>query len=344
MTYDSIQALQSALKESAVQGSVHVQVTQNLTKTTKTGKPYLELTFGDVGGTLTFKVWDNAPWHGAFVGLKENDAVEIFGNWQMSDYGVEISAADVRALSPEEEDALLTGSAETRTRQQAAWDDITALTDTIHDPRLNTLCRTFLDSFTARFRRSGAARRMHHARRGGLLEHTAGTMRAADAICAAYPELNRDLVLTGALLHDCGKMAENAYEEHSLTMPYSLSGELLGHITIGIELVNTLWKAIVAEHKAEWAALTPSTDHVRLHLLHLLASHHGTLEYGSPVVPKTPEALALHHADDLDAKMEMFRAAYESSPELSDHVLQGKFPLPNSVKPLLHFAPDSSAE
>lgn len=344
MTYDSIQALQSALKESAVQGSVHVQVTQNLTKTTKTGKPYLELTFGDVGGTLSFKVWDNAPWHGAFVGLKENDAVEIFGNWQMSDYGVEISAADVRALSPEEEDALLTGSAETRARQQAAWDDITALADTIHDPRLNTLCRTFLDSFTARFRRSGAARKMHHARRGGLLEHTAGTMRAADAICAAYPELNRDLVLTGALLHDCGKMAENAYEEHSLTMPYSLSGELLGHITIGIELVNTLWKAIVAEHKEEWAALTPSTDHVRLHLLHLLASHHGTLEYGSPVVPKTPEALALHHADDLDAKMEMFRAAYESAPALSDHVLQGKFPLSNSVKPLVSFKHPDSAE
>lgn len=334
MTYDSIQALQTALKDSAVQGSIHAQVTRHLTKATKGGKPYLEIVLGDVDGSLSFKVWDNAPWHAAFAALQETAAVEVFGNWQMSDYGVELSSADVRTLSPEEEEALLSGSAETRARQQAAWEEMTALADSLRDPRLHALCHTFLTRFELRFRRSGAARRMHHARRGGLAEHTAGTMRAANAICTAYPALNRDLVLTGALLHDCGKMAENAYEEHSFTMPYSLSGELLGHITIGIELVNTLWKELLSEHREEWATLTPATDHVRLHLLHLLASHHGTLEYGSPVVPKTPEALALHHADDLDAKMEMFRDAYETAPALSDHVLQGKFPMPNTVKPL----------
>lgn len=337
MRFDSINQLLSAAKETAVQGSVHAQVTQSLTKTTKAGKPYLELTFADTDGMFTLKVWDNAPWRGAFAALKQNDAVEIFADWSTSDYGLEGASLDIRMLTAEEEETLLTGSAETRARQDAAWQSVNELTETLQDPRLRALCRLFLDNFAARFRRSGAARKMHHARRGGLVEHSAGVMRAADAICSAYPQLNRDLVLTGALLHDCGKMAENAYEEHSFTMPYGLSGELLGHITIGIELVNTLWKSLVAAHKTEWASLTPATDHVRLHLLHLLASHHGTQEYGSPVVPKTPEALALHHADDLDAKMEMFRAAYESGNALSDHVLQGKFPLPNTVKPLGRF-------
>lgn len=339
MRFDSINQLTAAAKETAVQGSVHAQVTQSLTKTTKAGKPYLELTFADTEGSFTLKIWDNAPWRAAFAALQVNAAVELFADWSTSDYGLEAASLDLRMLTPEEEEALLTGSAETRARQDAAWDSINTLADSLHDPRLRALCRLFLGSFAARFRRSGAARKMHHARRGGLIEHTAGTMRAADAICSAYPALNRDLVLTGALLHDCGKMAENAYEEHSFTMPYGLSGELLGHITIGIELVNSLWKSLVAEHKAEWASLTPSTEHVRLHLLHLLAAHHGTLEYGSPVVPKTPEALALHHADDLDAKMEMFRAAYESGTALSEHVLQGKFPLPNTVKPLAGFEP-----
>lgn len=340
MTFDSVNQLLAAAKSSVVQGCVHVQVTQTLPKTTKNGKPYLELTFADVSGSFSLKIWDNAPWHGAFAALQVNEAVELFANWSLSEYGMEPSGLDVRPLSPEEEEALLTGSPETRALQQRAWEDINRLCDSLNDPRLRALCRCFLDTFAVRFRRSGAARKMHHARRGGLLEHTAGTMRAAAAICTAYPQLNRDLVLTGALLHDCGKMSENAYEEHTFTMPYGLSGELLGHITIGIELVNSLWKSLAAKHKEEWAELTPSTDHVRIHLLHLLAAHHGTQEYGSPVVPKTPEALALHHADDLDAKMEMFRSAYESGTELSDHVIQGKFPLPNAVKPL----PPVSAE
>lgn len=337
MQFDSINHLTAAAKEGTVQGSVHAQVTQALTKTTKTGKPYLEITFADTEGNFTLKIWDNAPWRAAFAALQPNNAVELFADWSMSDYGVEAASLDLRMLTPAEEEALLIGSSETRARQEAAWEAINTLADSLQDPRLHALCRLFLDNFAVRFRRSGAARKMHHARRGGLVEHTAGTMRAADAICAAYPTLNRDLVLTGALLHDCGKMVENAYEEHSFTMPYGLGGELLGHITIGIELVNSLWKSLVAEHKTEWASLTPATEHVRLHLLHLLAAHHGTQEYGSPVVPKTPEALALHHADDLDAKMEMFRAAYESATALSDHVLQGKFPLPNAVKPLAGF-------
>lgn len=334
--YGSLNELNTAAAE-LVQGAVRVQVTQIITKTTKTGKPYLEATFADVEGSLTFKVWDNAPWHPAIAPLQPNDAVELSGNWLVGQYGMEASDLDVRSLTAEEEEQMLAGSPELVARQQRDWECIQALTATIADPRLQALCATLLSTFGTRFRRSGAARKMHHARRGGLVEHTAGVMRTADALCRVYPQLNRDLVLTGALFHDCGKMWENTYEEHSFVMPYSLMGELMGHITTGIELINKLWSGLMAEHREEWRALTPASDQVRLHLLHLIASHHGTLEYGSPVVPKTPEALALHHADDVDAKMEMFRYGYETAPAVSDHVQQPKFPLGNIVTPLPAF-------
>lgn len=338
-TFSSVQELNAAAAAEPVQGAVRVQVSQILNKTTKNGKPYLEAAFSDVEGTLTFKVWDNAPWHPAVVVLKPQSAVEIAGNWQQSQYGMEASELEIRPLTAEEEELLLAGSPELAARQQEAWQEIQRLTGTLQDPRLRELCLLFLDTFAVRFRRSGAARKMHHARRGGLAEHTAGVMRAADALCSVYPTLNRDLVLTGALFHDCGKMWENTYEEHSFVMPYNLTGELMGHITMGIEIVNRLWAQLVAARKEEWKTLTPSTEHVRFHLLHLIASHHGSLEYGSPVIPKTPEALALHHADDMDAKMEMFRSSYESAVMLSDHVVQAKFPLPNVVKPLPSFEP-----
>ena len=119
-------------------------------------------------------------------------------------------------------------------------------------------------------------------------------------------------------------------------MPYSEAGELLGHIPLGIELFNNLWKRIMALPEAEsWKTLDPASPDVRMHLLHLIASHHGELAFGSPVFPKTPEAVALHYIDNLDAKLEMFRGAYETSEALAPKVLQRKAPLPaNVVLPL----------
>ena len=240
---------------------------------------------------------------------------------------------------------MLSGSNELRSLQQKDWEAITHLCSTIKDPRFSTLCRTFLEQYEGRFRRAAAARGYHHARRGGLVEHTAGVMRTAAALCEAYPKLNRDLLLTGALLHDCGKMWENGYAEHALAMAYTDVGELLGHITLGIEVVNKLWSSICTEtRRAEWEVINPPTEQARLHLLHLIASHHGSLEFGSPVPPKTPEAFALNHADDLDAKLEMMRGAYETSPALSSHIRQRKAPLPGNVAdPLPRVSTTSSA-
>ncbi len=339
MTFDSITRLNADAASTMVQGTILAQVARKTEKTTKTGKPYLEIQFSDVAGSVTLKAWDNAPHHPAFRALNEGDTAAITARWQLGEYGMDAADIDLRPLTPEEEETLLAGGAEMCRLQQAAWQEIVALVDSMADPRLAALSRSLLEGFEGRFRRAAAARGYHHARRGGLVEHTAGVMRVADAFCRAYPQLNRDLLLAGALFHDCGKMWENPYPEKGLTMPYTDAGELLGHITLGIELINKLWASLLTpERKEKWAALVPASEQVRLHLLHLIAAHHGELEYGSPVVPKTPEALALNQADNMDARMEMFRGAYETSPALSARVRQRKLPLPgNVVTPLPHF-------
>jgi 3'-5' exoribonuclease len=168
------------------------------------------------------------------------------------------------------------------------------------------------------------------------VEHVAQMMRSAEALATAYHHLNRDLLLAGVLFHDCGKLWENAYLADGFVMPYEERGELLGHITIGIELVNRLWReAADSPASATWADLRPTTEEVRLHLLHLIASHHGELAFGSPVVPKTPEAVVLHHVDNIDAKLEMFAEGYATSASLAKNVFERRRPLTgNLVRPL----------
>ncbi len=329
----SINTLLARLAETTeVQASVAAQLVQKTTRTTKNGKPYLEAHFADTEGTLIIKIWETVAWYHELQAANPGTGFMISALWHTTPYGPDPTELMFRPLKPAEEEAMLTGSEKLREVQQKAWGTITQLLPTIEDPRLSTLCRVFFEQYEDRFRRAAAARGYHHARRGGLVEHTAGVMRNAAALCEANPQLNRDLLLVGALFHDCGKMWENGYGEHTLVMPYTDLGELLGHIALGIEVVNKLWSVICTEERrAEWDKLSPPTEQVRLHLLHLIASHHGSLEFGSPVPPKTPEAFALNHADDLDAKLEMMRGAYESSPALSAHIRQRKAPLPGNV-------------
>ena len=134
------------------------------------------------------------------------------------------------------------GSAELLAKQNADFDYIREVASTVRDPRLQGLCARFLDQFGERFRKTAAARRNHHARRGGLVEHVAQMMRAALALNTVYTSLNRDLLIAGVLFHDCGKLWENHCSDTSFAMPFSSVGELLGHIPIGMELVNKLWR------------------------------------------------------------------------------------------------------
>ena len=116
------------------------------------------------------------------------------------------------------------------------------------------------------------------------------------------------------------------------------------HIPLGIELVNKLWNDLLASQQAEeWKTLKPSTEMTRLHLLHLIGSHHGEYQFGSPVLPKTPEAIVLHHVDNIDAKLEMMFTTYATSPLLGRNIYERQRPLPvNLVRPLDHFEPQRS--
>jgi 3'-5' exoribonuclease len=121
-------------------------------------------------------------------------------------------------------------------------------------------------------------------------------------------------------------------------MSYDERGELVGHISIGLELVNAFWRKLSAENAEAWKNLVPASEDVRLHLLHLIGAHHGEMEFGSPVAPKTPEAMALHYIDNLDARLEMFAGGYATARPLAPRIFDRVRPLPgNLVKSLEKF-------
>ena len=237
----------------------------------------------------------------------------------------------MRPLTAQEKDELLRGPAELRAKQDADWKFISETNAKIRDPRLRGLAETFVKEFGDRFRRTAAARKYHHARRGGLVEHTAQMMRVAAEIAPLYPQLNVDLLLTGILFHDCGKLWENALPENGFVMGYDELGELVGHISIGIEVVNALWRKLSAENSESWKNFSPPAEDVRVHLLHMVASHHGEKEFGSPVEPRTPEAMTLHYIDNLDARLEMFAAGYTTAKPLAPRIFERVWPLPGNL-------------
>jgi 3'-5' exoribonuclease len=316
---------------------VHAQVEQKAEKKTSGGAPYVELRLADAADSIVWRVFDNSPVFIEAGGLARGAFIEVAAHWiDTGKYGLEPKQPHLRLLSEEERQALLNGDPDLASRQAADYEEIVRFTREIHDPRLKLLCAMFLEKHGERFQRTAAARRNHHARRGGLVEHVAQMMRCAAAICGVYPGLNRDLMLAGVLFHDCGKLWENVHAENSFAQPFTLMAEMLGHIPLGMEVVNKLWRELMERPEAaEWAQLEPPSDAVRLHLLHLIASHHGALEFGSPVLPKTPEAVALHHVDNIDAKLEMFRKAYEGGRELAAGIIEKFSPWPvNIVVPL----------
>ncbi|MEP6956483.1 MAG: HD domain-containing protein, partial [Chthoniobacterales bacterium] len=264
---------------------------------------------------------------------------------QHHQYGLDAKRWTVRALTAQETGELLQGPPELRAKQAADWKHIVSCIGALSDPRLRALGEAFLADWGDRFRRTAGARSYHHARRGGLVEHTAQMMRLAGQIAPLYPQLNVDLLLAGILFHDSGKLWENHLPETGFTMAFDERGELMGHISIGLELVNSLWRKVQGgPGAAGWEILKPASEDVRLHLLHLIGSHHGELQFGSPVSPKTPEAMALNYIDNLDARMEMFTAGYLVAKPVADRIYERVRPLPgNLVKPLEKFAPAAPA-
>ncbi len=336
----TIATLKRAAASGKVEARLHAQIDTLTRKETKDGKPYWELVAADGEGKITLRAWSDGPAYAVCEHLSPSTFIEVAGEFATSQgFGVDARRWTARELTLEERDAVLGGSAEVRAKQTADFEHICAVAAGLGDPRLRALAALFLEEYGERFRRAAAARGNHHARRGGLVEHVAQMMRSADAIAGAYPALHRDVLLAGVLFHDCGKLWENGLPADGFVMPFDELGELLGHITIGIEVVNKLWTRLQASQQAaEWKALVPRSEDVRLHLLHLLAAHHGELQFGSPVPPKTPEAWVLHYVDNLDAKLEMMAAAYANSKALAPRIRERAWPLPgNLVLPLTRF-------
>jgi 3'-5' exoribonuclease len=164
------------------------------------------------------------------------------------------------------------------------------------EPNLRTLIECFLidDEFIRKFTAAPAGIRHHHAYQGGLLEHVVNMLNVADRIAEFYPEVDRDLLLTGIFLHDIGKIDELSFDR---AFTYSDEGQLVGHLVLGVE--------ILARKVAKVSDLTgePFPAELHLRLRHMILSHHGTPEFGAVKVPMTPEAVALHYLDSLDAKV-----------------------------------------
>lgn len=332
----SIASLLQAAGEKPLLAVVLVQLQSRTARVTKANKPYLELVFADSTGHFALKFWSDSSSYHEVETIEEGSVLRLEGRWTQNQYGLESRDLEIQHADGSTIDDFFAGDAELREKQDRDFAQIKQLCTSIDDPRLHDLCEAFLDQMGERFRRTAAAKKNHHARRGGLVEHVAQMMRAADALCGVYPQLNRDLMIAGVLFHDCGKLWENSYPKQGFVQTLSVVGEMMGHIPLGIELVNKLWHEIAeSEEAAEWKELVPPSEEVRLHLLHLIGSHHGQYEFGSPVLPRTPEAFALHYIDNLDAKLEMVKDCYAQSAQLAPGIYERMFPLPtNLVRPL----------
>jgi 3'-5' exoribonuclease len=292
-------------------GTLPVQLGRVTAKTTAKGAPYLDVEIGDSTCVATLKFWQDTQ---AFRVAKESGPgfYRISGEFFKGDYGLECSDPRLAAMGDVEVEEFLQGG---EIGKESTKENLDFILDTVREMEVLPL-KTFMGDLLGRkavierLVRSAAARRNHHARRGGLLAHTSSMLRVAKSVCPCYPLVVPDLVYCGVICHDLGKIVEN--DTGSGFVPQlSVTGELLGHINVAIEMVNRQWK--------ESAAGTPEAfsgkhaDLWRQHLLHLVASHHGTKEWGSPVTPKTPEAQLLHAIDNLDAKIEMFSDIYAAA-------------------------------
>jgi 3'-5' exoribonuclease len=333
----SIEELKQRPVSDHARAAVKGQIDSVVEKQTREQKPYIEISLRDLTAGFVLRVWSDHPSYLFAQGLRSGSFVEVEGEFSISPaFGLEARNWTIRHLTAAEQAELLAGPSDVREKQELDYSTIRSFADSIRDPRLRSLSIMFLDEFGDRLRRAAGARNYHHARRGGLVEHVAQMMRTADLLVVAYPQLNRDLLLAGILFHDSGKLWENCYQKESFVMSYDVIGELIGHIPIGIELVNRLWfKLKQTEEFAGWNALSPDSDSVRLHLIHLIAAHHGERQFGSPIEPKTPEAIALHMIDNLDAKLEMMFCAYHSGRRLGAEIIERVRPLAgNLVQPL----------
>jgi 3'-5' exoribonuclease len=269
------------------------------------GGAYLSLRLTDRTGQCEAKMWDNfeACADSFQAGEIIKAQVEVSG-WNGRP---QLTIKKLRKAAAEEY-SLADFQPHTTLSIGDLWAKLNAFVDSFTDPFLQQLVRSFLDDpeIAALLRTAPAAKYLHHAWIGGLLEHIVSLLGLCDRVLPHYPQVHRDLVMTGAILHDIGKLEELRW---SMNFDYTLEGQLLGHITLGIGMI---------ERKT--ANIPGFPPRLRLLVEHIVISHHGKYEFGSPKLPMTPEAILFHYLDDLDAKM------YSVRTELDRSAQQGRGP------------------
>jgi 3'-5' exoribonuclease len=270
-------------------------------RSTRTGDPYLEILLADRTGTLPARAWAEATQRYASQ-FDEGEFVYVEARSETYRGNLQLIVESIRRMTPAERDcaqlpgfdpALLVPTTEQDVDKM--WSDITALAESVESEPLRQLTLDLLNRHEAEFKEFPAAASKHHAYIGGLLEHTLEVAEGVSTYAERNPALGirRDLAVAGAILHDIGKLVEF---ENPIAVSYTLRGQLIGHLLLGRDMIR---EAALAR---TWA--DPRTPDL---LEHILISHHGELQYAAAMVPKTPEAIAVYHFDNLSAKLNMIR-------------------------------------
>ena len=266
-------------------------------RTTREGKQFLRMELGDRTGTVEARMWDGFERDAATFG--RDDFVKVQARVESYRNKLQVSIDKIRRAEPQEVDApdFFPHTAEDIEKLFAALCGFVA---GVANPWLRRLLESVLQDpeIVPQFKRAPAAKVMHHAFLGGLLEHVVSLCGLCRAVAGHYPEADLDVLITGAVLHDVGKISELSYD---VSFGYTDQGQLLGHILIGYELLSKKMDAIEG-FPADCKILVQ----------HMIASHHGQYAFGSPKLPMFREAVMLHYLDDLDSKMAAIRAALAS--------------------------------
>ena len=264
-----------------------------------TGEPFLSLTLGDKSGQIECKMWEGVE--EVAETFERDDFVKVKGNIQLFRDRPQMVINKLRRAEDSEVD-LADYIPHTERDIDEMMRELRDAVSAFSNPHLKALVRSFLDDeqIGPRLRVAPAAKSLHHATVGGLLEHVLSLMNLARLVASNYEQLDPDLLQTGVVLHDIGKLDELTYDR---SFGYSHDGQLLGHITMGICQIDR-----------KCAEIEGFPPRLKTLVQHMVLSHHGRYEFGSPKLPMFPEALALSYIDDLDSKLEAMRKAIDEDP------------------------------
>lgn len=260
--------------------------TRNDLRTKQDGGKFLGMVFKDRTGEIGGIMWNNAA--DVSRQFEVGDVVSVKAKVNSYQGRLQLQVEQVVPLKEGEYD--ISDLVFTPESMREDMDTIRAVLDTVQDPWIRRLVDAFWNdaAFNVAFSSAAAAKKWHHEYRGGLARHTCEMFRLGDTMCELFSDINRDVLVAGIFLHDIGKLEEMT---HDLVVEYTTPGRLLGHVQIG-----------AAQVSEKIGAIDGFPETLRLQVLHCILAHHGELQYGSPVVPKTLEAVVLHHIDNLDAQ------------------------------------------